>query len=391
MASRMMTWALFGKPNQREWVPSAMQKDQFAANDGLYSSGYRLFQGHPADAMKALLDGAPKAAAISSSNETPANGGGRRGRGMRTASASNENLWKGWILPASDSDLWLTKGASEYHSFAADTVEERAKRLEYYRAQYREASLDGDQPLSKITQSLVSYKWHQQAQAKGVLLLDALRKSMGDEPFFALMKDFFSKNTTKAVNASAFIDAAGHKELFAKWLDTAGLPEGADGPLYSASDLRRKLSSAMIVYGTLMEAGTNRYAAEQLQKQFLDQFESAVMIRKDFEVTERELAEHDILFVGRPETNSVLAAWSKSLSLDYDGAVFRLNGKDHASENEAMVLAAANPKDNRHMVVIIAGNSPLSTVLLTRAAGFGDTQYQIFDGARANESGFLTK
>jgi hypothetical protein len=214
---------------------------------------------------------------------------------------------------------------------------------------------------------------------------------MGDEPFFALMKDFFSKNTTKAVNASAFIDAAGHKELFVKWLDTAGLPESAEGPLYSASDLRRKLSSAMIVYGTLMEAGTNRYAAEQLQKQFLDQFESAVMIRKDFEVTERELAEHDILFIGRPETNSVLAVWSKPLSLDYDGAVFKLNGKDHASENEAMVLAAANPKNNRHMVVIIAGNSPLSTVLLTRAAGFGDTQYQIFDGARANESGFLTK
>ena len=60
----MMAWAVFGKPNQREWVPSAMQKDSFAGNDGLYSSGYRLFQGHPADAIKMLLDGAPKASTI---------------------------------------------------------------------------------------------------------------------------------------------------------------------------------------------------------------------------------------------------------------------------------------------------------------------------------------
>src|SRR6202041_1340548 len=109
-AKRMMTWALFGKPNQREWVPSPMQKDSFAGNDGLYSSGYRLFQGHPADAIKMLLDGAPKASAITAQVAGGENGAGRGGRlgGRGGASASDEKLWKGWILPASDSDVWLT-------------------------------------------------------------------------------------------------------------------------------------------------------------------------------------------------------------------------------------------------------------------------------------------
>jgi Phospholipase B len=392
MAKRMMTWALFGKPNQREWVPSPMQKEQFAANDGLYSSGYRLFQGHPADAIKMVLDGAPKASAITAqSNELGGGGrGGRRGRGGAAAS-SNDNLWKGWILPASDADVWLTAGATEYHSVAG--TNDVDKRLESFRAQYRAAALDGEQPLSKIAASTMSSNWHTLAEAKGVLLLDTLRRSMGDDAFYALMKDFFDKNTTKAVHAADFVAAAGSAQqaLFAKWLNGAGLPDTADGPLYSASDLRRRLGSTIIVYGTLTEAGANRYAAEQWQKQFLDQFESAVPIHKDFEVTERELADHDVLFIGRPETNSALAAWAKPLALDYEGGVFQLAGKDHSSENDAMVFAATNPLNKKRMVLIAAGNSPLGTVLLTRAGGFSGAQYQVYDSGRPGESGFLTK
>jgi phospholipase B-like protein len=392
MAKRMMTWALFGKPNQREWVPSPMQKEQFAANDGLYSSGYRLFQGHPADAIKMLLDGAPKASAITAQAGEGVGGGrgGRRG-GRGGAAPANDNLWKGWILPASDADVWLTAGASEYHSVAGSS--DADKKLEAFRAQYRAAALDGEQPLSKTAFSTMSANWHTLAEAKGVLLLDALRHSMGDDAFYALMKDFFDQNTTKTIHAADFMAAAGpaQQELFGKWLNGTGLPDTGDGPMYSASDLRRRLSSTIIVYGTQTEGGANRYAAEQWQKQFLDQFESAVAIRKDFEVTEKELADHDVLFIGRPETNSALAAWAKPLALDYDGAVFQLAGKDHSSENDALMLAATNPMNKKRMVLIAAGNSPLGTVLLTRGSGFGQTQYQIYDSGKAGDSGFLTK
>jgi hypothetical protein len=390
MAKRMMTWALFGKPNQREWVPSPMQKDQFAANDGLYSSGYRLFQGHPADAIKMLLDGAPKAGPIMAQAGMEMNAG-RGGRRRGGASESNDNLWKGWILPSSDSDVWLTAGAAEYHSVAGSNDIDR--RLESVRAAYRAAALEGEQPLSKITASTLSSNWHTLAESKGTLLLDALRRSMGDDAFYALMKDFFDKNTTKTVRTADFVAAAGPSQqtLFAKWLNETGLPDHGEGTLYMASDLGRKLNSTIIVYGTLTEAGANRYAAEQWQKQFLDRFESAVPIRKDFEVTEKELADHDVLFIGRPETNSALAAWAKPLALDYDGAVFELSGRGHSSENDSLIFAATNPLDKKRMVLVAAGNSPLGTVLLTRGGGFGQAQYQVFNSGRPAESGFLTK
>jgi hypothetical protein len=264
------------------------------------------------------------------------------------------------------------------------------RALDSYRAQYRAAALDGDQPLSQLASSTKSSTWHTLAESKGVLLLDALRREMGDDAFYAFMREFYATNTTKTALATAFIAAAGadRRALFAKWLDSTGLPEKADGPLYTAGAWRSHLASAIIVYGTLAEAGANRYAAEQWQQHFLGMFESEVPVRKDFEVSETELAQHDILFVGRPETNSALAKWAKQIELDYDGSVFQLAGTDHASETDAVVWTATNPLDRKHMVMVAAGNSPLSTVLLTRGDA-GQYQYQISAAGHAVESGFV--
>jgi hypothetical protein len=128
------------------------------------------------------------------------------------------------------------------------------------------------------------------------------------------------------------------------------------------NDIWRRLPSAVIVYGTLRDAGANRYAAEQLQKKFLNAYESEVPIYKDFEVSDALLRQRDVVFVGRPEANSALALWSTQLGLDYKGAVFTINGDVHASERQALILATENPLDGARMVLVIAGNDALSTV-----------------------------
>jgi hypothetical protein len=385
MASQMMTWALFGKPNQREWAPSP--RDDYSANTGLYSSGYKLFQAQADSSVKPLLTGAPAATALQASadRDSPRGRGGRR---RAAASASKDYLWKGWILPASDSDVWLTAGSAAYYDVLnGDDVE---KELDVYRAGFRLATLDRDQPLASLASSTTSSNWHTIAESKGVLFLDALRRSMGDDAFYGLMRAYFEKNTTKTVHAADFVASVGapQQPLIAKWLNETGLPDTPTGALYTASAIRPRLGSAILVYGTLAEAGANRYAAEQWQKSLLNQFESAVRIYKDFEVSDADLRDHDVVFVGRPETNSALAPWSKRMALDYVGSVFRIEDKDHASENEALIWTAANPENRAHMVIVAAGNSPLSTVLLARG-GFGSYQYSIADAGRAVDSGFI--
>jgi len=144
----------------------------------------------------------------------------------------------------------------------------------------------------------------------------------------------------------------------------------------------------VIVYGTLRDAGANRYVAEQMQSRFLDEFESRVPIYKDFEATNDLLHNRDVIFVGRPEANSALALWTTQLGLDYTGAVFRLNDKVYASERDGLIFAARNPLNASHMVLIVGGNDALTTVKLQKA-DLPDTQYLILQESGESLKGFI--
>ncbi|HEX5230321.1 MAG TPA: hypothetical protein VFW44_21560, partial [Bryobacteraceae bacterium] len=130
------------------------------------------------------------------------------------------------------------------------------------------------------------------------------------------------------------------------------------------------------------------YAAEQMQRGFFRWLEHAVPIRKDFEVSDGELRTHDVIFVGRPETNSALARWQQKLGLDSSGGLFRIDGQPYASETGALIFAAANPEDTRRMVLVVAGNSALQTVLAAKAS-LSESQYAILESGKEVASGFI--
>jgi hypothetical protein len=92
------------------------------------------------------------------------------------------------------------------------------------------------------------------------------------------------------------------------------------------------------------------------------------------------LRHHEVVFIGRPESNSALARWSQKLGLDYHGAAFKINGKVHASEREGLILAARNPLDATRMVLVVAGNDALSTVKAQKANLSTDEYVILSDG-----------
>jgi len=360
MASRMMVWAEFGKPNQREWAPSQWQKQSYPQNNGIYSSGYRMIAAEATESLRVAIQEnelartSGKSAPVENSPSEP---------------HYKNRLWKGWVLPASEADDWFTAGSAAYYRDLESG--NLANAMAGHWAGYRAA---------KIAEPNAGNRFALETH-KGALFFDHLRREMGDDRFFKLMTDFFAAHTTQTVTADSFLEAAGVK--FA-------LPEEKDGPLYLASDIGRRLSTALIVYGTVTDAGANRYAAEQLQKHYLDWFEGAIPVRKDFEVTDSELQNHDVIFVGRPETNSVLAQWKQKIHLESEGGSFRVEGKEHASETEGLAMAATNPLDRRHMVLVLAGNDALQTVLLT-SAGLSRTEYAVYDSGKETSSGFWAK
>jgi hypothetical protein len=366
MASHLMVWAEIGRPNQREWLPD--KRYDFAGDDGLYPSGYYLFDAQPDETLRASIEQNEKTRmAASSAPETPA------------VSTSNkpsydDRLWKGWVLPASDGDAWFVSGSAAYYRVLQSNNVNEAMNAQ--RTIWRSLQVSAPTPLDQ----------YRREQARGVLFLDSLRQKMGDEAFLNLMRYYFRAHTTKTVTADSFLEQAGLTRVSAH-LDQIAPP---DGPTYLVNDIWRHLPSAVIVYGTLRDAGANRYAAEQLQHKFLNAYESEVPIYKDFEVSDELLRHREVVFVGRPEANSALAHWSARLGLDFQGAAFKINGDVHASERQALVFAAENPLDRACMVLVIAGNDALSTVKAQDTDLTAD-QYILFRDGDSPVRGFLDR
>jgi hypothetical protein len=354
-----MVWAEIGKPNQREWLP---HKWDYANDDGLYPSGYSLFEAEPSASLLSAIQQNEKlrlTAALDPPQPTTT--------ALLDPPSYEGRLWKGWVLPASEADDWFVAGSAQYRRVLQSSDVEDA--LNAQRAIIRGLKLIPDTPLNHLRRE----------QAQGVLFLDSLRRKMGDEAFLKLMNDYFAANTTKPVTAESFLEKAGVR------FETVDPPAG---PAYLTNDIWRRLSSAVIVYGTEREAGANRYAAEQMQNHFLDHYESEVPIYKDFEASEEMLRHHDLVFVGRPEANSALDLWAGKLGLDYEGAAFKIDGKVHASEREALILAAENPLDPAHMVLVVAGNDALSTVK-AQSAQLPADEYVIFRTGSELTKGFI--
>lgn len=357
MASHLMVWAVFGKPNQREWVPSPRAKENFAGNNGLYSSGYRMIAAEPNESLRTAIQ----------ENELARTAGhSAAAKDEKKATDYKDRLWKGWVLPASDADDWFTAGSAAYYrDLQSDDL---AKAMSAHWASYRAATIGEPNAMNKF-----AVEAH-----KGALMLDQMRREVGDDRFFKAMTDFFAANATKTVTGQSFLDAAGVK---------VELPADPGGTTYLASDIARHLATAIIVYGTVTDAGANRYAAEQLQKQYLDWYESMLPIRKDYEASDEELKTHDVIFVGRAETNSALNAWKGRIGLESDGGLFRIAGKEHASETEAVAFAASNPLDHHHMVLVLAGNNALETVHMA-SVGLNRTEFTVYDSAKETSAGF---
>ena len=353
LANRLMVWAEIGRPNQSVW---AAPRNGDSPDHGLYPGGYHLFSAEPSDSLRSIVQENEKARLAPVSAES-------KPEAAPKTPSYRDRLWKGWVIPASDADTWFVAGSAAYYRMleSGDLTQE----LETLRIRYRGLKLAPENASNRFGME----------QIKGVLFLDELRQKMGDDAFLKLMSDYFAANTTKPVTAQSFLEKAGTAFTFT---------EPADGPAYLPGDIGRRLASAVIVYGTVREAGTNRYAAEQLQSRYREEGQVEVAIYKDFEVSDDLLKNHEIVFIGRPETNSALAAWASKLGLDYNGSVFKVKGKTYASERDSLVLAAENPLDQRHMVLVFAGNDPLHTAEALDA-GYAQTPSVVLEDGKPLE------
>jgi hypothetical protein len=145
-------------------------------------------------------------------------------------------------------------------------------------------------------------------------------------------------------------------------LDKYNATPQVHAPAYSIVSFHDELEDTLIVYGTADETPTNREAAETLQKAVRAAWTNiTVPIRSDRDVTEAELKGHHLVLIGRPDNNTVVARFRMALPVAFGPRSFVVRGKTYAHTDSAVVVAAANPLNERFSLVVIAGLSAEAT------------------------------
>jgi hypothetical protein len=161
-----------------------------------------------------------------------------------------------------------------------------------------------------------------------------------------------------------------------------GMTPCANGCAFGLRSFGHDLDQTLIVYGTREEVEANREAAEKLQKQIIEHGENfTVPIKSDQEVREDELANHHLIVIGRPDSNSLLAKVRETLPITFGPRSFVLRGETYANPESAILFAMENPFAPKHdrAMVCVAGLSASSTVRTApHAWGWTSAQAKIF-------------
>lgn len=365
MAKELKVHALFGPPLGRAWDPTPWDRNRVPNIRPLVSNDWTVLTAEPPPlpekGAKAAVDLAGK-----TSFERASNPEGDR-----------PPAWHGTILAKSDADAWLASAFADYerivaleHAYkskAKDDKLTRAQEEEIALATYRHESdrwlatlqMGHDVALDKTSADLASRAWYGIASAKGVDVLAAIRRELGDKPFLAFMDAFGRSHAGKAVATDEFL-AEAEKAL--------GKPPGEavrdlisrvaepKSPTWSIDAFNQELDRTLIVVGTRKDVAAQREAAERLQRQIARRWPNIyVPIRTDESVTDDDLKSHHLLLIGRPESNAAMAGLVANLPVSYGPTSFKVGDDTYAHASSAVIAAGPNPKNRRYEVVAFTG------------------------------------
>jgi hypothetical protein len=239
LARQLSSWALFGPPMGRAWMPTPREMRDYPEVGPMVSNPWALM----------TFSGLPETSAMASAVDLP---------DKLRPPLSREELeeerdrppylpaWHGTLLPKADADIWLAAGFAELERIvshergrladgpddggSAARRHEAAAELFAARSRYLFAAAAGDIPLEGIQRDPAGDRWYQIASGKGVLLLHELRMRLGDDAFVDMMDAFGRQHAGKEVSAETFIaHARGTRgadldDFFAHWLRETGLP-----------------------------------------------------------------------------------------------------------------------------------------------------------------------
>lgn len=170
---------------------------------------------------------------------------------------------------------------------------------------------------------------------------------------------------------------------------------GADVPVASVvpvtlPNLLDAWEDLLFVRGTGRFQESHHSLALRFQEAVADAFTDVVLpLKADGAVIEADLAHHDLVLLGRPEENAVVArlAAQGALPVAFVPGGFQVNGVTHAREDEGVAFAVPSPWNPKRMVHVYAANSPLQLWRMTKALQRGLPAWAVWRGDRITTRG----
>ena len=222
-----------------------------------------------------------------------------------------------------------------------------------------------DIPLDKTAFDLTRRAPYEIAATKGVEVLAAVRRELGDKSFLALNDSFGRAHAGKAVTTAEYFEAAAKAK--GKPIDPATLglitkSARPTRPSWSVDTFTGELGRTLIVHGTTRDVAAQREAADRLQRQIARRWPNIyVTIKADTAATADDLRSNHVLLVGRPDANAVTGRLATELPVSFGPTSFRVAGETYGHASSAVIAAGPNPLNPRFEVVVFAGLGAEST------------------------------
>ncbi|MCP5105058.1 MAG: hypothetical protein GY950_16845 [bacterium] len=123
----------------------------------------------------------------------------------------------------------------------------------------------------------------------------------------------------------------------------------------------------LMVYGTSRQIEANHTLALRYQTVLADAYvEILPPLRKDSEITEKELGSSDLIVLGGTADNGLMGIMAEKLGLELGKNYFRWQGKTYGDSDDGLFVVFPNPFNREKVVYLVIGNSALELYEITK-------------------------
>ncbi len=408
MAKDLKTWAFFGPPLSRTWMPSESDREDLPSVQPFVAHEWTFIdvQGVRLPSTKSETDSRRR---IVDMEMFP-----KKEEAFHVEfDATHPFAWRGTLLPKSDADIWLAAAFADFEKVVAlenavafhneepsassdqtgveladgneaddelsSDDSSRAGRDLVDLALFQHESkwltavrrVGRDTPLLETKSDFAQADWYRVAAGKGVMLLSALRKQLGAERFARCLDEFGKAHAGQTVTTDDFrthLIAVANTEAaktLDRWLAEDMSVENHSRNPWTIFSHEVEPDRVLIVYGTLHNQVAQKEAAEHLQIEVARRFANVLpAIKSDQDVSDEDLSSHSILLVGHSFTNRVSALCtekSPGFPVRFGRQSFTIGTETYAHPETWVIAAGDNPFNLRYSAVIFAGLDAAST------------------------------